>query len=517
MLGIPLGKNPTGASFLRFGRCVGAGIMTRMVEERAGTIAENDAGEDRKGHAVHFLKRLSRVSLGQTELALRLYRDPRLVREVLADRLLPTDTPRVAIAIEPGPAPAHVVVQRSGAFVTCLAPGMGTAGMAVLPYERLTLHLARADRFDEEARRGMSVLEREAHTRHLFERLFHAGPGLTREEFRELEAIEPFMRTAYRTSLVDFAGLIEEKASRMARLHRGRRWEEVALRSYWDAFHAAGHLTLLTAVGGRPSLLDWGLAIEQATGHTGRDPAFVICEGIYLGLLIPSRRSMALRVMWALARGGSLVVPWLERSIQSKIAPRTWYALVAALAAVGCAHHKLRAEVERFICALGAPPMVAACDAPVILERVKVVTGVFDAFRALGPEGARASWRTIAHVFLRPGTEWEAVDTPEENREGSASDLMAAEYLNEARDTIDAGAGKSGIMQGVPFVGIAPAEAFCFPAAEADRRAPQFTPEVALELARWAAPPPPVHVGKKAGRNDPCPCGSGKKVKHCCG
>lgn len=25
------------------------------------------------------------------------------------------------------------------------------------------------------------------------------------------------------------------------------------------------------------------------------------------------------------------------------------------------------------------------------------------------------------------------------------------------------------------------------------------------------------HTGKKVGRNDPCPCGSGKKYKHCCG
>jgi preprotein translocase subunit SecA len=26
-----------------------------------------------------------------------------------------------------------------------------------------------------------------------------------------------------------------------------------------------------------------------------------------------------------------------------------------------------------------------------------------------------------------------------------------------------------------------------------------------------------VPVGKKVGRNVPCPCGSGKKYKHCCG
>ena len=26
-----------------------------------------------------------------------------------------------------------------------------------------------------------------------------------------------------------------------------------------------------------------------------------------------------------------------------------------------------------------------------------------------------------------------------------------------------------------------------------------------------------VRTGPKVGRNDPCPCGSGKKYKHCCG
>jgi preprotein translocase subunit SecA len=30
-------------------------------------------------------------------------------------------------------------------------------------------------------------------------------------------------------------------------------------------------------------------------------------------------------------------------------------------------------------------------------------------------------------------------------------------------------------------------------------------------------PKPVKRVGKKVGRNDPCPCGSGKKYKKCCG
>ncbi|HKZ45884.1 MAG TPA: SEC-C metal-binding domain-containing protein, partial [Thermodesulfobacteriota bacterium] len=29
--------------------------------------------------------------------------------------------------------------------------------------------------------------------------------------------------------------------------------------------------------------------------------------------------------------------------------------------------------------------------------------------------------------------------------------------------------------------------------------------------------PKPVHVEQKVGRNEPCPCGSGKKYKKCCG
>ncbi|HWH69327.1 MAG TPA: SEC-C metal-binding domain-containing protein, partial [Candidatus Sulfotelmatobacter sp.] len=54
----------------------------------------------------------------------------------------------------------------------------------------------------------------------------------------------------------------------------------------------------------------------------------------------------------------------------------------------------------------------------------------------------------------------------------------------------------------------------------------------AQEPARAAAPQPsdvvseavaavekarPVRVGPKVGRNDPCPCNSGKKYKQCCG
>ena len=44
-----------------------------------------------------------------------------------------------------------------------------------------------------------------------------------------------------------------------------------------------------------------------------------------------------------------------------------------------------------------------------------------------------------------------------------------------------------------------------------------FTEERQKELYKEQKSSTTVVKGKKVGRNDPCPCGSGKKYKHCCG
>jgi preprotein translocase subunit SecA len=41
--------------------------------------------------------------------------------------------------------------------------------------------------------------------------------------------------------------------------------------------------------------------------------------------------------------------------------------------------------------------------------------------------------------------------------------------------------------------------------------------EVVSEANEVIAKAAPVRMGPKVGRNDPCPCGSGKKYKQCCG
>ena len=48
---------------------------------------------------------------------------------------------------------------------------------------------------------------------------------------------------------------------------------------------------------------------------------------------------------------------------------------------------------------------------------------------------------------------------------------------------------------------------------ELDRKKPEDIADLEA-LLNW---PKPVKAEKKVGRNDPCPCGSGKKYKKCCG
>jgi preprotein translocase subunit SecA len=45
----------------------------------------------------------------------------------------------------------------------------------------------------------------------------------------------------------------------------------------------------------------------------------------------------------------------------------------------------------------------------------------------------------------------------------------------------------------------------------------QKASDVVSEAAAAVEKAKPIRTGPKVGRNDPCPCGSGKKYKHCCG
>jgi preprotein translocase subunit SecA len=53
---------------------------------------------------------------------------------------------------------------------------------------------------------------------------------------------------------------------------------------------------------------------------------------------------------------------------------------------------------------------------------------------------------------------------------------------------------------------------------EKERREKEYKKQLPGEDEEPLPPPAePIQAGKKPNRNDPCPCGSGKKFKLCCG
>src|SRR5690606_28401917 len=83
-------------------------------------------------HATHFLSRLERIEPAEVELAMSLYRDTPLVKELLARAKLPDGASRVALSLDdPGEGP-FVLLERDGGFVTCLARGMRPGDLPII-------------------------------------------------------------------------------------------------------------------------------------------------------------------------------------------------------------------------------------------------------------------------------------------------------------------------------------------------------------------------------------------------
>ncbi|HEX3989511.1 MAG TPA: SEC-C metal-binding domain-containing protein, partial [Verrucomicrobiae bacterium] len=93
----------------------------------------------------------------------------------------------------------------------------------------------------------------------------------------------------------------------------------------------------------------------------------------------------------------------------------------------------------------------------------------------------------------------------------SASSMMAFDNFirNMPQRTVHQSADAFGSGETTPVSSVTPAAA---PGAQA-KKASDMVSEASAAVAKAK----PVRSGPKVGRNDPCPCGSGKKYKQCCG
>jgi hypothetical protein len=464
------------------------------------------------GHAIHFLERLERLSMPQADFALALYRDPALVRFVLATVKLPEGVERVALALEHGPATPHVIVARDGGFVTCLGKDMSVGDHVVIARERLD----RLSAEHGELRQAVERVRDMGYTRQLRHRLCRFGPGLPREDVHTLRALYPLYWPELYKEANDLADWLQEFRVHYRR-SRFRRMSAVAregLRGYWEASWALGHLTALHGTVLRevitpllPRLSDaasLGTAVSWYTTRTMSTP-------------------LVLRGAWAAACAGNELLPVYRRKFEQAQTKVGFIDAMVGLTAIGLRHRKLRGEVRKILARRRNPDLAPDSKNPVA-ESIRLLLPSYEQVLE-NDEPARLAHRVIGVAMFKRVCEKADADHPVHGLAGPdrvPPDEIA--YLFPLLlDTSLHGDAEAQVFLPLllPWVVGADLEELYFPAETlAGLRFDAPFERVLTQLDDYARYMNPIGTVRRAatpGRNQPCSCGSGKKYKRCCG
>jgi hypothetical protein len=458
-------------------------------------------------HAEHFLTRLDRLAGPDVELALGLYRDPELLRSIVAAATLPEAAARLAISLDDPDAGPFLVVTRTGDFVTCLGRGMRPGGLPVVTRGELDTCARQIDRLRDVMALAQRARNEARQTRQMLRRLFEVPDALSREDFREIATWEPLLGASFLTTYVAMGAELSEMGPivRNAR-PRGSRGDDM-LRDYWNLLHGAGHLALLGSMA-----RDQEVYGELTRDLEGAQAAFsypLVGTGIV---------TFMLKGAWAAARMGKRLLPAYKRALAADVALYELVDTLLALLALGTRTSGLRAEIQKALRA--APGRATTPEA----ERLRATMGpeidaLCEAAASLldGDPDDPGFERSLQHMGRSFFTE--NADTIPDDAE--TRDVLRTLPLLLRVDGISRGTKLLTTMQLVAASASGPPEQFYLPrAALKAMRTPWrpadtlaiLEPLMAVDRARRK----PVVRGVDIGRNDPCFCNSGRKWKKCC-
>lgn len=434
------------------------------------------------GHDAHFLSRLARVSDADVELAMSLYRDVPLVRSVVEAAPMPEDVTRVAIALDASDAPPLVLVDRSGRFVTCLAPGMKTdlpiisraaLDRALREKQKIGVIRGAAERFDAvRSKRAFVYDECERVDLEMMEILLVTAPVCLQRGFADLGKYSRRVATTLAT---------------LARRERLRPRDKPLLEQAWREGWVGAHYLLVVATGLRASTSE-----ADSLNH------FLACQRtITAGYVVP----WTLRAVWAGAHVGKPVLPLLKESLSRD---DQWSFLTAlTLGAMALGHRKLEGEIrkllERHTDKLGCSEVLLVLDQP---ERyAEVVRSVAGSTGVLMTQ----------HL---PNNDPARYHTEEEVPADCALALLGQAPLSRVHEVT-----RATLLGALPLLARAGAQDFYAPHSVMSRWNVFDSVDVMRRLVQEEIPHASrrqVRAPEAPGRNDPCQCGSGRKYKKCC-
>jgi hypothetical protein len=473
------------------------------------------------GYDHHFLSRLERVDEGHAQLALALFYDSELVRLVLERAPIPPAAERVAISLDDPRFGPYVVVTRKGDFVTCLARGMAAVSLPVVTRAKLDEITAQAEHMRERRRVAEALVAQRGGMAAVLERIGKGGENVTRSEIAAIASWQPLFRVDMLCQLSELARYLEEARGLLAPHARRRPRAELAqeLREYWFRSWAAAHLGVLVALDA-PKVLDDIVAFSAAQGkplEPRAGPLLFAYALEHCGLL-----PLVLRGLWGIARFGERLLPVFEERFANVWWARGIVDTAIALAAIALRFPHLEKRVRRAFAAPPGPRFSEARNPEASLTCRSAIgelaVRVFDnpRYGLAFQQRLGARWLAAIAPFLpedHPSRFERAEDVPAP---------LALTYAANAR--FDPRASKDGPLYELmflPWLVQAEAEDLYLPPELVKAISVPWTPEAAQEMLdqdfEALGPGTTLRAEPKTPRNAPCPCGSGRKFKQCCG
>jgi hypothetical protein len=472
--------------------------------------------ENRGGHSIHFLQRLERADGEAAELAIRLYHDPEILRVSLWRMELPKDVERVAVSLDPEDKGPYLVATATGRFVTCLGRGMSTRGLYFIPCARMLAHLAENTQWRERRAFARSLVGEGGSVGDLLPLMLERGDGMSKEEMIGLSALQPVLKLFMFKEMVRAVIDVDDFSRTLLLYKRFDMKSKVqvrALRAYWKFYFSVGHLALLTAMDG-PRGLEKALQLK---------PSAVM--GLFSVLLTSGSPATALRLAWFVGKMGATFLTDCKRMACEPDLEAEWLLGLLGLLAIGLRHSKLRSKVIKaiesaFKSVNNYPPDVLQFVRKIEEDPQRLYIQIMRAL--FEPEKLGKSSLTCARKAFIAGHF--NVELPAMYTYKSADEVPAGLAMTHAANFSSSfhrePTAVVHLISMMPWVAECEAEDFYYPEDFLRHVREPWTPEKSIQMIECEREArgiqKTVTVEKTPGRNDPCPCGSGKKYKKCC-
>jgi len=462
-----------------------------------------------QGHAIHFLERQIRASEESYSLSIELYHRPNILRWVLSRVRIPDECERVAISLDSEDKGPFLVATREGAFVTCLGRDMTTTGLHLVPYGQFMAH---RDDWHESQRR-LAVCDEiskpnQEHHQFLQETL-HRGIYVSREEFIAASALQIVLKNQMGLLLLTWGEKTMTLFRRLGRRQNPSRAGDEVLREFWESHWSLGHLALLASMDGERDLVE---SLRP-----------ILCE-ILLDLFHWGELSLCIRALWSLGRLGRIAFKACRQRLETPTDSQDWLGAALGIALIGLRNKKYTTTANRLLSSTkslqgrngSAPPYFHEWGSTV-LDRVREVIADPVAADALQVGVFKGNTFQFARE-LELGPPFDFADADAVPDDFSRAVLVCWEHdLRGENACIDT------FIRSLPWLSRCEAADLYPPQAWVDsvRAHTEWTRQASLALIErnvaFFGKDEPYVAPALPGRNDPCPCKSGKKYKKCCG